>query len=128
MLSCSRVANGAVIVFNLALLLFIVYKFFEAPPIDKRGWVWLAVFMGCPAINLLGLLGIVHRLFIVLATFTNAAAVLVWGGLIGLMMVWPMGNKPKGIEAVVLIGSWLFLVLTEVVLVRMAVAHRSETF
>ena len=123
-----KLGEAAVAIFNVVLLFFIVYKSFEAPPVDKRGWIWLAVFMGCPIINLLGLSGIVHRLFTVLAAITNAAAVLAWGGLIGLMMVWLMGNIPKGIEAVVLIGSWMFLVLTEVVLWRMAATHYSETF
>ncbi len=121
-----RPERAATIALNALLLGGIIYKFVDDPPVNERGWIWLALFLGCPAMNLLGLSGAIHRTFTLVAAFINGAGVLVWGVLIALMMVWPMGNKPKGIEVVVLIGSWLVLVLTEVVLVRMAANKRSH--
>ncbi len=119
-----RPVRVATIALNLLLLTGIAYKFLGDPPVNERGWIWLALFLGCPAMNLLGLSGAIGRTFAVVAAFFNGAGILVWGGLIALMMVWPMGNKPKGIEVVILIGSWLVLVLTEVVLARMARVNR----
>lgn len=121
-----RPARVMAIILNVLLLAGIVYKVINDAPVDQRGWIWLAIFLGCPTVNLLGLSGVVNRIFTVIATIFNCAAILVWGGLIALMMVWPLGNKPKGIEVVVLVGSWLVLILTEVVLVRMAKSKTSE--
>ncbi len=118
----ARVATAAL---NVLLLAGIAYKFVDDPPVNERGWIWLALFLGCPAMNVLGLSGVFSRTSTVIAAFFNGAGILVWGGLIALMMVWPMGNRPKGVEVVVLTGSWLVLVLTEVVLVRMAASKRS---
>ncbi len=107
----------AAIALNVLLLAGILYKFFDDPPVNQRGWIWLAIFLGCPTINLLGLSRAIGRIFTVIAALFNGAGILVWGGLIALMMVWPLGNKPKGMDLVILIGSWLVLILTEVVLV-----------
>ena len=119
-------ARVAAIALNAMLLAGIVYKFVDDPPVNPRGWIWLALFLACPMINLLGLSGVIRRIFTPIAAFFNGVGILVWGGLIALMMVWPLGNKPKGIDVLVLLGSLLVLVLTEVVLVRMVASKRSE--
>ena len=107
----------AAIALNVLLLAGILYKFIDDPPVNQRGWIWLAIFLGCPTINLLGLSRVIGRIFTVIAALLNGAGILVWGGLVALMMVWPLGNKPKGMDLVILIGSWLVLILTEVFLV-----------
>jgi len=122
----ARPVRLATIALNALLLAGIAYNFVDDPPVNERGWIGLALFLGCPTMNLLGLSVVLSRTFTVVAAFFNGAGILVWGGLIALMMVWPMGNKPKGIEVVILTGSWLVLILTEVVLVRMAASKCSE--
>ena len=117
----------AAIALNVLLLACIVYKFVDDPPVNQRGWIWLALFLGCPTINFLGLSRVIGRIFTVIAALFNGAGVLVWGGLIALMMVWPLGSKPKGIDVVILIASWLVLILTEVILVRMVSAEKSKS-
>lgn len=116
----------AAIVLNALVVVGILYNAGNDPPVNQRGWVWLAIFVGCPIVNLLGLSRITGRVFTFITAIFNGVIILGWGGLIALMMVWPLGNKPKGIDLLVLLASWLILVLTEIVLVRISTSKASD--
>ncbi len=113
----------AAIIANGLLTIGIVHKFInEARDFgNPRAWLWLAVIIGCPLLNLIGLFKIWVRVTPVLAAVYNGCAICVWGFLIFLMMVWPMGAKPKGLDLVILPTSWLILLLTEAVLIRLII-------
>ncbi len=107
------------IALNVALLVGIIYKIAGDPPNDAHGWGVVATAFGYLVLCVIGLTGLFGRLFAAVAAVFTGMAVLVWGGLIALMIVWPMGNKPEGLELAFLAGSWLVLVFTGGVLVYM---------
>ena len=114
------------IAFNAVFFVVLIYKAINDPPVNLRGWAWFAFFVGCPFVNLFGLSRITGRLLTFVIAVFNGVVTLWWGGLIALMMVWPLGSKPKGIDLLLLIASWLILVLTEVILLRLSTSKMSD--
>ena len=109
------------IIMNGLLIIGIFYKFIDdsADFDNLRAVIWLAILLGCPVANLLGLFKLWGRVTKILAVIYNGISIFIWTFFILLMMIWPMGSKPKGLALLVISMSWLILILTEVVLVRM---------
>lgn len=103
---------------NLLLFAFFAYAVYTSMPSDMRGWLWVVAIFCFLLLNGLGLFALAGRLFAVMATLSNGVMIIGWGGMIALMMVWPMGNTPEGFELLGLLASWLALVVTEVALIR----------
>ncbi len=108
---------------NALLVVGIIYKFIDdsADINNLRAVIWLAILLGCPVLNLLGLFKRWGSVTKYLAAIYNGIAFLFWTFLILLMMVWPMGSKPKGLDLVAISVSWIILIFTEVVLIRMII-------
>ena len=106
--------KAATITMNALLVIGVVYKFIADAPDhgDIRTWLWLGIIVSCPVLNILGLLQWRRRLLGILAAAYNGIAVCVWAFFIFLMMVWPMGNKPKGLELVIILASLALMALT----------------
>jgi hypothetical protein len=113
-------------IMNGLLIVGIVYKFIDdSADLDNlRAVIWLAILLGCPVVNLLGLFKIWSRVTKFLAVIYNGISIFIWTFFIFLMMVWPMGSKPKGLALLAISISWLFLILTEVVLIRMIIHNK----
>ena len=93
---------------------------------NPKLWIFAGVVLACPALNLAGLYAWPGAAVRILAIFCNSASLVLWGGMIVLMMVWPLGSKPRGMDLVVLLGSWAVLALTECVLIRQVVRYGKQ--
>ncbi len=86
---------------------------------NLNSWVFIAVAMATPLVNISGLLGKPEAMKPWAALIVNTLVLLIFSMIILLVMIWPMGSKPRGAELVYIFSVYSAFLFTEVSLLSL---------
>jgi hypothetical protein len=105
----------AAVILNFGIIAFILgLAVRESLEFDNlNSWVFIAVAMATPLVNISGLLGKPKAMKSLAALIVNTLVLLSFSLIILLVMIWPMGSKPRGAELVYIFSLYSALLFTE---------------
>jgi len=96
----------------VALILSLV--FYESLEFDNlNSWVFIAVAMITPLINISGLFGKPEFIKPLTVLIANTLVLAFFTPIILLVIIWPMGSKPRGSELIYVLSFYSALLFTE---------------
>jgi hypothetical protein len=103
------------IILNIGIIAFILgMALHESLEFDNiNSWVFIAVAMVTPLVNISGLLGKPKFMKPLVALIVNTLVLAIFSFIILLVIIWPMGSKPHGAELVYIFSLYTALLFTE---------------
>ena len=103
------------IILNFGIIAFILgMASHESLEFDNiNPYVFIAVAMVTPLLNISGLLGKPDFMKPLIALAVNTLVLAIFSFIILLVMIWPMGSKPRGAELVYIFSLYSALLFTE---------------
>ena len=103
------------IILNFGIIAFILgMAFYESMELDNiNSYILIAIAMVTPLVNISGLFGKPAFVKPVLALGVNTLVLVIYSFIILLVMIWPMGSKPRGAELVYIFSLYSVLLFTE---------------
>ncbi|MBN1291210.1 MAG: hypothetical protein JXB48_05155 [Candidatus Latescibacteria bacterium] len=113
------IINWLAILLNVTMFIGLVYLVIESnADIDNaQAVVWTGIALGFPLINIAGLVGIRKKISLIAAFITNTLVFLFYSFVLFLILVWPLGSKPKGNDVIIMWSSYIVIGLTELILI-----------
>ena len=106
------ILNFGIIVLILGLVL---HKSLELDNINT--YIFIILALVTPLINISGLLGKPAFIKPLMALVVNTVVLAIYSFIILLVMIWPMGSKPRGAELVYVSSLYAALLITELALI-----------
>ena len=103
------------IILNIGVIAFILSMgFLENLEFDNtNSWIFITLAMAAPLINVTGLLRKPGFMKPLIALIVNTLTLSFFSFIILLVMIWPMGSKPRGAELVYVLSLYAALLITE---------------
>ena len=103
------------VILNIGIIAFILsMAFLENLEFDNiNSWIFITLAMAAPLINISSLLRKPGFMKPLIALIVNSLTLSFFSFIILLVMIWPMGSKPRGAELVYIFSLYAALLVTE---------------
>ena len=118
------------IILNLGIIAFILgMAFHESLEFDNiNSYVFITVAMVTPLVNISGLLGKPDSIKPMIALVVNTLVLAIFSLIILLVMIWPMGSKPRGAELVYIFSLYSALLFSELAHILRIMKRRIQRY